>query len=77
MCLQGLFTNPIYYGIWIVTMISQVVIIQWGGQAFSTTPLTADQWLWCIFLGAGVLLWGQVNTVPHLNELCSYVCGYE
>lgn len=23
--------------------------------------LTIDQWLWCIFLGAGSLLWGQVR----------------
>jgi len=37
-----------------------VLIVQFGGAAFSTTQLTMEQWMWCIFLGAGELLWGQV-----------------
>ncbi|KAH9629556.1 hypothetical protein HF086_008600 [Spodoptera exigua] len=62
---QGLFTNPIFYSIWIGTAASQVVIIQFGGMAFSTAGLSIDQWLWCLFLGAGTLVWGQlVTTVP-------------
>lgn len=43
----------------------QVVIVQFGGRAFSTAPLSLDQWLWCLFLGAGVLVWGQcITTIP-------------
>lgn len=43
----------------------QVVIIQFGGMAFSTAGLTLEQWLWCLFFGAGTLVWGQlVTTVP-------------
>ncbi|CAB3233244.1 unnamed protein product [Arctia plantaginis] len=62
---QGLFTNPIFYSIWIGTALSQVVIIQFGGMAFSTAGLTIDQWLWCLFFGAGTLVWGQlVTTMP-------------
>ncbi|XP_053619032.1 plasma membrane calcium-transporting ATPase 2 isoform X1 [Plodia interpunctella] len=62
---QGLFTNPIFYGIWIGTAFSQVIIIQFGGMAFSTAGLSLDQWLWCLFFGAGTLVWGQlVTTVP-------------
>ncbi|KAL4712465.1 hypothetical protein ACJJTC_007481 [Scirpophaga incertulas] len=62
---QGLFTNPIFYSIWIGTALSQVVIIQFGGMAFSTAGLSVDQWLWCLFFGAGTLVWGQlVTTVP-------------
>ncbi|XP_039760892.1 plasma membrane calcium-transporting ATPase 2 isoform X2 [Pararge aegeria] len=62
---QGLFTNPIFYSIWIGTALSQVVIIQFGGMAFSTAGLTIDQWLWCLFFGAGTLVWGQlVTTIP-------------
>ena len=38
----------------------QVVIIEVGGRAFSTHSLPPDIWLWCVFLGLGVLLWGQV-----------------
>ena len=43
----------------------QVVIVQYGGVAFSTAALTLDQWLWCIFFGFGVLVWGQlITTIP-------------
>lgn len=61
----GIFTNPIYYCIWIATAASQVVIVQFGGHAFSTAPLTIAQWTWCVFFGVGTLVWGQVvTTVP-------------
>merc|ERR1719516_698128 len=61
----GIFTNPIYYVIWIVTFISQILIIEFGGIAFSTTRLNVEQWTWCIFFGVGVLLWQQiVTTIP-------------
>ena len=44
---------------------SQVIIVQWGGRAFSTAPLSLEQWCWCIFFGLGVLVWGQlVTTIP-------------
>ncbi|CAL1300144.1 unnamed protein product [Larinioides sclopetarius] len=68
---EGLFTNPIFYSILIVTTAAQVVIIQFGSYAFNTTTLTLDQWLWCIFLGCGTLVWGQLITtlptkrIPH------------
>lgn len=42
-----------------------MIIVQWGGRAFSTAKLTLEQWLWCIFFGLGVLVWGQlVTTIP-------------
>ncbi|XP_045518773.1 plasma membrane calcium-transporting ATPase 2 isoform X5 [Pieris brassicae] len=62
---EGLFTNPIFYSIWIGTAFSQVIIIQFGGMAFSTAGLTLEQWLWCLFFGAGTLVWGQlVTSIP-------------
>uniref|UniRef100_A0A6G1SG14 Calcium-transporting ATPase n=1 Tax=Aceria tosichella TaxID=561515 RepID=A0A6G1SG14_9ACAR len=62
---QGLFTNPIFYSIIIITAVSQVFIVQYGGVAFSTAALTLEQWLWCIFFGVGVLVWGQlITTIP-------------
>lgn len=62
---KGLFSNPIFVSIWITTMIAQTIIIQFGDVAMSTAALTPDQWLWCVFLGVGGLLWGQlVTTVP-------------
>ncbi|XP_050314581.1 plasma membrane calcium-transporting ATPase 2 isoform X3 [Anthonomus grandis grandis] len=62
---EGIFTNPIFYTIWIGTCAAQVVIIQYGGVAFATSALTLEQWFWCLFFGIGTLLWGQlVTTIP-------------
>eukprot|EP00096_Caligus_rogercresseyi_P001662 TRINITY_DN127_c0_g1_i1.p1 TRINITY_DN127_c0_g1~~TRINITY_DN127_c0_g1_i1.p1 ORF type:complete len:839 (-),score=209.17 TRINITY_DN127_c0_g1_i1:2656-5172(-) len=61
----GLFSNPIYYIIWILTFVGQVFIVQLGGIAFSTSPLNLEQWVWCIFLGVGTLVWQQfVTSIP-------------
>ncbi|XP_065316419.1 plasma membrane calcium-transporting ATPase 2-like isoform X2 [Gordionus sp. m RMFG-2023] len=59
---KGIFHHPIFYIIWILTFASQIVIVQFGGYAFSTAPLTLSQWLWCLFFGVGELLWGQIVT---------------
>ncbi|KAG1699330.1 Plasma membrane calcium-transporting ATPase 3 [Nymphon striatum] len=62
---QGLFTNPIFYSIILITAVAQVIIIQFGGYAFSTAGLSLDQWMWCLFFGFGVLVWGQlITTIP-------------
>ncbi|KAI5692756.1 hypothetical protein M8J75_000261 [Diaphorina citri] len=62
---EGLFTNPIFYSIWVITMVSQVIIVQYGGIAFATHSLTLEQWGWCLFFGVGTLVWQQiVTTVP-------------
>lgn len=43
----------------------QIVIVQFGGKPFSCSPLQLDQWMWCVFIGLGELVWGQViATIP-------------
>ncbi|XP_069760376.1 plasma membrane calcium-transporting ATPase 1-like [Narcine bancroftii] len=62
---DGIFKNPIFCTIVLGTFLIQIFIIQFGGKPFSCTELTIDQWLWCIFLGMGTLLWGQmIATIP-------------
>lgn len=62
----GLFTNPIYYTIWIFTFVGQIIIIEFGGIAFSTSPLNLEQWVWCIFFGLGTLVWQQlITSIPN------------
>jgi len=73
--LEGLQRNPIFIGIWIGTMIGQVIIIQFGGIAFHTKGLTIDQWMWCIFLGVGVLLWGQLITCVPTAVIPRHICS--
>ncbi|CAH8585720.1 unnamed protein product [Schistosoma rodhaini] len=57
---SGLTNNLLFVIIWISTFVLQVIIIQFGGYAFSTRPLALEHWLWCLFFGIGTLLWGQV-----------------
>lgn len=65
---EGIFTNPLFYLIWAGTCLSQILIVQYGGRAFSTKSLTLEQWLWCVFLGAGTLLWQQLmKLIPPEN----------
>ena len=40
----------------------QIIIVEFGSIAFSTTSLTLEQWVWCIFFGLGTLVWQQVIT---------------
>ncbi|KAI3370974.1 hypothetical protein L3Q82_023626, partial [Scortum barcoo] len=62
---EGVFNNPIFCSIVLGTFIVQIIIVQFGGKPFSCVRLTIEQWLWCIFLGLGSLLWGQlVSSVP-------------
>lgn len=76
---KGIFTNPIFYCIWVLTAGSQVVIVQFGGPAFSTAPLSPEQWMWCLVFGVGALIWGQVvTTVPtrKLPKILSWGRGH-
>ncbi|KAF2364516.1 P-type ATPase subfamily IIB [Trinorchestia longiramus] len=66
---RGIFTNPIFYCIWISTLAAQIFIVQFGGVAFSTAPLSLELWLWCIMFGASTLLWGQVITSIPTHSL--------
>ncbi|XP_018018858.1 plasma membrane calcium-transporting ATPase 2-like [Hyalella azteca] len=59
---RGIFSNPIFCCIWISTFVAQILIVQVGGVAFSTAPLSLELWFWCILFGASTLLWGQVIT---------------
>ncbi|TRY66349.1 hypothetical protein DNTS_024338, partial [Danionella cerebrum] len=62
---EGIFNNVIFCTIVFGTFVIQIVIVQFGGKPFSCVGLTIEHWLWCIFLGFGCLLWGQViSSIP-------------
>uniref|UniRef100_A0A672SQW9 Calcium-transporting ATPase n=1 Tax=Sinocyclocheilus grahami TaxID=75366 RepID=A0A672SQW9_SINGR len=62
---EGIYRNPIFCCVVLGTFALQIIIVQFGGKPFSCTALTIDQWLWCIFIGVGELLWGQfISAVP-------------
>uniref|UniRef100_A0A673JNR3 Calcium-transporting ATPase n=1 Tax=Sinocyclocheilus rhinocerous TaxID=307959 RepID=A0A673JNR3_9TELE len=63
---DGIFRNPIFCSIVLGTFAIQIVIVQFGGKPFSCSPLDLEKWMWCVFLGMGELVWGQViSTIPN------------
>ncbi|XP_036923080.1 plasma membrane calcium-transporting ATPase 4 isoform X2 [Sturnira hondurensis] len=61
----GIFRNLIFCSVVLGTFICQIFIVEFGGKPFSCTRLTLSQWFWCLFIGIGELLWGQIiSTVP-------------
>ncbi|XP_054641820.1 plasma membrane calcium-transporting ATPase 1-like isoform X2 [Dunckerocampus dactyliophorus] len=69
---EGVYRNPIFCSVVLGTFALQIIIVQFGGKPFSCTALTIDQWLWCVFIGVGELLWGQlISAIPthHLKFL--------
>ncbi|XP_059396217.1 plasma membrane calcium-transporting ATPase 3 isoform X2 [Carassius carassius] len=74
---DGIFGNPIFCSIVLGTFGVQIVIVQFGGKPFSCSPLNLEQWLWCLFVGVGELLWGQViATVPTSHLKCLKEAGH-
>ncbi|KAM6927315.1 plasma membrane calcium-transporting ATPase 1-like [Xenentodon cancila] len=62
---EGVYRNPIFCSVVLGTFALQIIIVQFGGKPFSCTALTIDQWLWCVFIGVGELLWGQlISAIP-------------
>lgn len=47
----------------------QIVIVQFGGKPFSCQPLDLEKWMWCVFLGLGELVWGQVTSAFSCNSV--------
>ncbi|XP_032066627.1 plasma membrane calcium-transporting ATPase 3 isoform X3 [Thamnophis elegans] len=74
---DGIFGNPIFCSIVLGTFGIQIVIVQFGGKPFSCSPLNAEQWLWCLFVGFGELVWGQViATIPTNHLKCLKEAGH-
>ncbi|XP_061488225.1 plasma membrane calcium-transporting ATPase 4 isoform X2 [Rhineura floridana] len=62
---EGIFRNPIFCSVVLGTFVAQIIIVEFGGKPFSCSGLTLSQWFWCIFIGVGELLWGQlISTIP-------------
>ncbi|KAM4020745.1 plasma membrane calcium-transporting ATPase 3 isoform 2-T2 [Anomaloglossus baeobatrachus] len=74
---DGIFANPIFCSIVLGTFGVQIVIVQFGGKPFSCSPLNTQQWLWCLFVGVGELVWGQlIATIPTSHLKCLKEAGH-
>lgn len=54
----GIFKNPLFLGIVLVTVIVQIVMVELGGKAVKTYPLGSTENLWCLLIGFIELPWG-------------------
>lgn len=62
---SGIYRNIIFCSVVLGTFICQIFIVEFGGKPFSCTSLSLSQWLWCLFIGIGELLWGQfISAIP-------------
>jgi hypothetical protein len=57
---KGIFDNPLFYGIVIGTLVTQVLIIEMAGVVFACTGLSVAQWIFCTCVGLFELIWQQV-----------------
>jgi len=56
----GFFNNYLFLLIILGTLTIQIILVQFGGVAVRTTPLTVQQHLICLAFGAGSLVWGVI-----------------
>lgn len=49
--LKGISRNPCFVLIWLFTLAAQVIMIQFGGKAFRTVPISPKLWLISITIG--------------------------
>ncbi|XP_077785091.1 plasma membrane calcium-transporting ATPase 4 isoform X2 [Podarcis muralis] len=66
---EAIFRNPIFCAVVLGTFIAQIIIVEFGGKPFSCSGLTLSQWFWCVFIGVGELLWGQLISSIPTNQL--------
>lgn len=74
---HGIFTNPIFYVIWIGTSLAQIVIVTYGGFVFQTKALSVSQWLWCLFFGVGTMIWAQITRVFFMYGKRNFKCKFQ
>lgn len=53
-----MFRNPMFIGITILTILIQMLMVQFGGKAVKSYPLSLRQNGYCLLIGAGELFWG-------------------
>nr|XP_034977289.1 plasma membrane calcium-transporting ATPase 4 isoform X6 [Zootoca vivipara] len=66
---EAIFRNPIFCTVVLGTFVAQIIIVEFGGKPFSCSGLTLSQWFWCVFIGVGELLWGQLISSIPTNQL--------
>ena len=62
---ENLSKNAMFYSIFIISLVMQVLLVQFAGRVFNTHPLSFAQHLFCIMMGVLTLpLYQLVRTIP-------------
>ena len=54
---SGIFENYLFVCVMIFTFVMQMFLVEFGGRAVKTYPLTFEDNMICVALGSGELLW--------------------
>ncbi len=57
---KNLTNNRLMLGVFILTFALQVLIVEFGGEAFKTTPLDLIMWIKILFVGFSVIIVGEI-----------------
>ena len=49
---RGMFSSWIFTGVMVITVVFQVIIVEFLGTLASTVPLSWQMWLFCVLIGA-------------------------
>lgn len=66
---SGFHKNIVFICVVVAQITVQALIVEFGSILFNTTHLSADLWLWCIFLGSGELLVNQLLLLIPITSL--------
>jgi calcium-translocating P-type ATPase len=64
---ENLFQNLYFWFIMCITVVLQILMVEFFGAFTSTVPLNGKQWAYCLGIGAGTLLWHQVVRLFPVN----------
>lgn len=59
-CFEGIKNNHAFIIIWVICFAGQILIVCFGDIVVNVKLIDLDHWMWCLFLGFGLLLWGQL-----------------
>ena len=71
---KGILSNPIFLGVILFTCCTQYGLVEYGGDFVHTVPLTYDQWVKSVVLGALSLpVGGAMRAVPLSESVDNFI----
>ncbi|GAM27234.1 hypothetical protein SAMD00019534_104090 [Acytostelium subglobosum LB1] len=65
---RGIHRSQLFLGIMAGTIGIQALLVQFGGDFFGTRPLDGYQWLFCLVIGSGGIIWGVMLRLIPIHD---------